>query len=251
MQAETLEAAWLSAKGESRTQAVVQAAQALLQTYERQWHKIIPVDLHRLADTRSARIVSVPQMRSGAKLLPVPGGFSVLVSDRLPQSKWRTSVAHELVHTLFYSSDPMPERLFRASNSEEFFCYDVARRLLAPEWIMENLGFLDESSATKLFAQLRDRLQLTRLVAARVMLSDYRLREGVGAHWSMTSKGWKMEPGRAVATNSLDQQERRRLHSAARSWLLSLPPPRSTRVIGTWLPGRKRAFVLALRERVP
>lgn len=129
---------WLELDGEAWQRAVEEATSQLLRDYRWYWPDLFPVDLDRLAASLGAKIKVVRGLSGGARLLPAHQGFSVLISEAVWHGEYeinyRTAVAHELAHTLFYSrdSDDIPLRLFKLPNErEETFCFDVARRLLA------------------------------------------------------------------------------------------------------------------------
>ncbi len=152
--------------------------------------------------------------------MPVKGGFHVLVSDELEPARYRTSVAHELCHTLFYSRDyDIPKRLLPPSEAEERFCFDVARRVLAPRWMVEAFGLLKHPEAETMFKTLTGTFKLSRPAAARLMLADYRLVVGVAGRWSLVKGDWELKRGESFASPQLTAKERKSLHSAARDWL--------------------------------
>lgn len=237
---------WLTAKGEELRLAVKRAALLLLQGYRRRWASLTPVELHRLAWSLETQICRESQVEGGARLMPVPGGFVILVDDSLPAAKWRTSIAHELVHTLFYSRETrIPARLFKATPREEHFCFDVGRRILAPDWMIADLGLTKMQDARAIFAVLTAKLGLSRPVAARVMLQDYMLARGVAARWARTNGHWGLVHGNVFASPSLGRQERERLRSVAKHWLEDKSSiADELRVFGTFEPSGESAFVL-------
>jgi hypothetical protein len=211
---------WLNLRGTDRAAAVERASQELLRTYREQWPQLIPPELHRLAASLGCRILTVNGLQGGARLLPVKGGFHVLVSDRLESGRYRTSVAHELCHTLFYSRDgDIPKRFLPSSDAEEHFCFDVARRVLAPKWMVETVGLLHQCDAESVFRTLTEKFKLSRPAAARLMLADYRLAVGVAGRWSLVEGEWVLNRGESFASPKLTTGEKKVLHSTARNWL--------------------------------
>ena len=239
-------------EGAERRKAVREAADGLLVEYRTRWPTMAPVELHRLASTLKARIKTVRALQGGASLLPVSDGFVVLVSDELEPSKFRTSVAHELAHTLFYCQDgPTPSRLAKPTREEEFFCFDVARLLLAPEWIVADLGFSDISDPDLLFRSFLDRLALCKPYAARLMLDDYQLATGVAGRWNLTGGIWALQSGGACASQTLTERQRKVLWAKAKAWLLHRVQPMTNHcVLGSEdVPGRSAFVVVAEKPK--
>lgn len=206
---------WISAKDDSRRRAVDEAARLLLHDYMQRWEHLVPVELHRLAASLNTEIVRPKDFQGEAVLLPVRGGFRVLVNSGLPTGRYRASVAHELVHTLFYSmsSTGEPKRIVPKSKREEHFCFDVGRHLLAPVEHLELLGAFRNPDPVVLFSKLTDSLLISRPWAARLVLADHLLFRGIGGRWVSTASGWKQQPGGSAATPSLSQKERARLRN--------------------------------------
>jgi hypothetical protein len=219
---------WLQADGEDRRGAVRSAAALLLADYRERWPTLAPVELNRVASTVGAKIVWVPQLSGGARLLPVPGGFRILVSRGLPSAKVRTSIAHELAHTLFYSrAEEVPQQLITANEKEEKFCFDVARWVLAPDWIVEASGIRKMRDPRTVFALLIDPsgpFRLSRPIASRVMLDDYHMATGIAGRWVKKGK-WALERSSACASRGLGRKDREFLRSAARRWLMDGTQP--------------------------
>lgn len=236
---------WLQVHGNERDRAVDKAAALLTEPYRRKYSKIVPPELHRLSALASARLVFVESLPGGARLVPMPGGFEILIDANLNHQRARTAIAHELVHTLFYSRErEIPTRLIRPSKGEEHFCFDVARRVLAPMWMIESAGILELRAATEIFAALLKTFKLSRPVAARLMLQDYRFASGVAATWMNCEGAWTMRRGNCFASPELSKAERSRLHNLARSWLRREPLSDTMGIRGYTDHARKSAFVL-------
>ncbi len=237
---------WLAVSGEERRFAVEQAALHLLGGYRRKWARLAPVELHRLAWSLETHISRAPQVDGGARLMPVPGGFVVLVDADLAAAKYRTSIAHELVHTLFYSKETrIPTRLFKATPEEEHFCFDVGRRLLAPDWMLVDLGLTEMRDAKTIFASLTGKLGLSKPVAAQVMLQDYMLARGVAARWARRNGRWDLVRGNVYASPSLSREERQFLRGMAKQWIESrYQCGGAYRIFGTFDSSGDSAFVL-------
>lgn len=240
---------WLKPQGTDRVTALESASQELLCTYREKWPNLVPTELHRLSASLGCHIRTVRGLEGGARLLPVKGGFHVLVSDTLETGRYRTAVAHELCHTLFYSKDgDIPQRLVPPTEAEERFCFDVARRVLAPRWMLEAVGLPSQYDAEPIFRMLTGKFKLSRPTAARLMLADYHLVTGVAGRWSFTEGEWKLSRGEASASPQLKVTERKVLHSAARNWLKGRNTEATfCRVLGLMEIGNQSAFVLVQR----
>ena len=240
---------WLRLKGLDRATAVERASHELLRAYREQWPNLIPTELHRLSASLGCQVRTVRNLEGGARLLPVRGGFHVLVSDKLEAGRYRTAVAHELCHTLFYSRNgDIPERLLPTTEAEERFCFDVARRVLAPRWMLEAVGLPSQRDAKPMFRILTGRFKLSRPTAARLMLADYELVTGVAGRWSLVENEWRLNRGESSASPQLKVTERKLLHSAARNWLRSGDPETIfCQVFGLMEAGNQSAFVLVQR----
>jgi hypothetical protein len=237
---------WLRASGDELRLAVKHAALLLLEGYRHKWANLAPVELHRLAWSLETQISREPKVEGGARLMPVPGGFVVLIDNNLPVAKCRTSIAHELVHTLFYSRETrIPTRLFKMTPKEEHFCFDVGRRILAPDWLLVDLGLTEMQDAKAIFASLTRKLGLSKPVAARVMLEDYMLARGVAARWAHRNGQWDLVRGNVYASPSLSRNERQFLRGVAKQWLeKKTKVEEEYRVFGTFEQSGDSAFVL-------
>ena len=178
--------------------------------------------------------------------MPVPDGFLVLVDENLGIEKYRTSVAHELVHTLFYTRETrIPRRLFRATPEEEHFCFDVGRRVLAPDWMLTDLGLTAMQDAEAIFATLTEKLRLSRPVAAQVMLQDHLLARGIAGRWVLQNGRWDLARGTAYASPTLSRPARQSLRGLAKQWIEGKTQFADRyRVFGTFEPSRESAFVM-------
>ena len=184
--------------------------------------------------------------------MPVQGGFRVLVKETLPPARFRFSVAHELAHTLFYSRErEVPQQLQEPTEKEEIFCSDVARRVLAPRWLVEACCLKEMTDGKDVFAMLTDRrgpFRLSKPLAARVMLADYQLARGIGGMWVNSGGVWKAKPGMAYATQGLGERQRKLLRAMANYWLKHRREPPGFRIIGSDdVPGQS-SFVVVLQQ---
>lgn len=221
MDRQSLVAVWLAAEGECRTRAVEEAAGLLLRPYISRWPNLIPVELHRLASTLKTEIVRMRGLKGDAFLVPSKNGFRILVKVGLSVGRYRTSIAHELAHILFYSApeNGEPRRLVRHGTREEQFCFDVARRILTPMEHLRAIRVFDEKDPITIFSKLTQTLLLSRPWAARVMLADYPLVKGVAGRWVKEENGWRLQRGSAAATPTLSEVERRKLRGVAKKHL--------------------------------
>ncbi len=210
----------LNSKGESYKQAIEEASKFLLLNYFEKWREFIPIELNRLAYTLGAKIIPKNDINGEAILLPYRDGFLILVKTNQHIGRYRMSIAHELGHTLFFTSqNNKQERIIPYSQQEEFICFDLARHLLAPKYHLETLGFFDEVDPKLMFLKLTGILFLSRPIAARVMLADHMLVKGIGGRWCQTENEWKLVKGYSAATPTLSEYERKKLRSIARDFL--------------------------------
>ena len=226
-QSESLLQRWLSRKGEAWKDGVIEASQLLLSEYLDDWGAMIPVELHRLASLHKAKIVPLKNLEGEALLMPTRAGFRILVKANNPVGRYRTSVAHELAHTLFFTNprEGTPQRLIPHSKREEHFCFDVARHLLAPKIHLETIGVYDERDPGVVLKKLTESLLLSRPLAARLMLADYKLANGIAGRWVHTENGWKHEFWSSAATPSLSRQDRSELRAVAKRYLADSQSP--------------------------
>ncbi len=218
---DSLVRAWLAAQGQSWREAVQEATRILLKEYLKRWRHLIPVELYRLAGTLRAEVVRLSKFEGEAMLMPANAGFRIIVNASLATARYRSSVAHELAHTLFYTNekDSTPQRLMQHTKREEYFCFDVARRLLAPQEHLQAIGALQESDPAVVFEKLTGVLLLSRPWAARLILADLGLANGIAGRWVRTASGWKQEYHSATATPSLSRRDREGLRKAAGEYL--------------------------------
>ena len=219
----SLVVAWLAAEGECRRRAEEEAVDLLVQDYKSRWPNLIPTELYRLASTLNTEIVRMRDLKGDAFLLPTRTGFRILVKGGLHVARYRTSVAHELAHILFYSGleNGQPRRIIRHSQQEEYFCFDVARRILSPIEHLKAIKVFDDNNPLTIFLKLTRTLLLSRPWAARVMLADYSLVKGIAGRWVKTENGWKQQPGSATASPTLSHAERRKFREMAKKHLES------------------------------
>jgi len=242
---------WLTLHDSARRSAVEEAASLLLQEYRLRWFDYTPIELHRLSHTLRARIQRVQCLEGLGRLLPNSGGFTILVDQRLKFQRYRFIVAHELAHTLFYTKDTeVPKRLLQTSNEEEWFCTDVARRLLAPDWLLDKVGIKELSDFYEIFRMLNEKLLLPETVAARVMLQDYVLAHGIAGVWIQQNEKWTLRKGCAFASPTLSTEQRAKFRLAALRWLKNgVQPYKNGRVEGNFSPSGKSAFVIVAEQQ--
>jgi hypothetical protein len=240
---------WLAKQGDSWKQAVREASCLLLEDYLKRC-KIVPVELHRLAATLNAEVVRLNDFEGEAMLIPKHAGFRVIVNASLNRGRYRASVAHELAHTLFYSNpgESLPRRLQEPSRREEFFCFDVARHMLAPIAHLEAAGILNENDPAVTFAKLTEILLLSRPWAARIMLADYALARGIAGRWVRGDDGrWSLARGSSTATPSLSDRDKRELRAAAAKYLQSPERNPQQRIIAVPETSGHGVFVLVIK----
>ncbi|SRR6266849_986341 len=111
-----------------------------------------PLDLDLLSYCWQCEVVASVGLSHGLPafslglLIPQSGSpyrFRVVYNSELPARLRRLTVAHELVHTLFYSQAGVPTRLNKGgSREEESFCDRLAEELLLPSSTTRRLGNL-------------------------------------------------------------------------------------------------------------
>jgi hypothetical protein len=211
---------WLNCHGDERRSALDEAATIALEKYFQRWGQHIPIDLYRLAASLNCRITRVNNLKGEAKLVPTKAGFSILVSDKLSSGRLRTSVAHEIAHTLFYSIDKdIPRRAASLTKSEEVFCFDLARRILLPYQHLEYFNTNQIRDTFSVFNNLIKIFRLSKDVAALVMFNDYSIAEGIAGRWIFDKSSWNLVPGNFYASSSLMKTERKFARARIEFWL--------------------------------
>jgi len=95
----------------------------------------IPINLDEILELRKVNDLILEKSRFNfqGELIPKRGGFSVILNSEHNQTRKRTTLAHEIGHTLFFDISVMPpKRIITYSKSEEWLCYDFGRCLLMP-----------------------------------------------------------------------------------------------------------------------
>jgi len=226
----------LETQGAARLRAAAEAAEQILAKYPKDGVPEDYVDIRLLSRSLSVRVLWLPHVSGRARLVPRKDGFTVYAtsygSKQSAAGTWnhpraRMDLAHELAHTLFYSWDEdVPTRQFPVSADEEHFCFDAARRILAPEWLITYL-----SKSTRDIRNLYDLLcrrgRISRPTAARLLLSDYGLARGVAGRWRRLDQKWRLQPGTAIASSNLSVPERQAFRAQALRYLSGeAPSPR-------------------------
>lgn len=235
---------WLSTRGNARIEAARLAANALLYDYPYSGERLSRIDLGRLAVALRIKLKRRVSVSGEARLIPTDRGFVILYS-RPPGSghRYRTSIAHEMAHTLFYSREHPPTRIIPWSQAEEHFCFDVARMILAPQWLLSSLGIFEMEDVMAALDVLVRSVGVSWPVASRLLLADHAHFVGVSARWTCeTDTGiWRLDRSSAAATDRLTRTERQHLHGLARRWLQSGEP--EPQVAGRISPSGSVAFV--------
>jgi hypothetical protein len=106
-----------------------------------------PVDLELIAKHRKIHeILRVPREVGDPEgiLLPVEDGFLVRVASGLYDTRYRSTLAHEIAHTFFFDdSTPTPRKRaewFTHAWSEEGAASEVARQILVPRSMLRPLA---------------------------------------------------------------------------------------------------------------
>ena len=212
---------WLTADGYERKEAVCQAASCLLTLYRQRYHeKGRPINVFKVAETLNVGLVRIWKLKEGARLIPKRGGFQILIDSSLFGSRLRTSIAHELAHSLFYhrNSDP-PKRLAAPTRREHNFCFDVARYVLAPQWLLDEADVFGALQVGEMLEILTNRLWISRTWAARVILGDYEIAYGFAGRWQKGRLGWSYEASSGSASPGMAAEERAICKTIAKQWL--------------------------------
>ena len=249
---------WLSSVGSRRRNACEEAASLITSNYRQKWSNLKPVELNRLAASLNVQLRELPELEGGARLAPTPGGFLLLFSEDSRQNdyaQFRISVSHELAHTLFFErkgSEGIPQRLLNPSEEEERFCFEVARRILAPRWILSNLGLLRERDASVIFKALTKTLGLSWSVAARLMVEDYPLVLAVAGRWRKIRNRWQVVSGEFFSTPELPEETLLGLTRAVGAWLeRESTVGFNCNIAARFSNGRRSAFVIAQIPSAP
>jgi hypothetical protein len=247
---------WLETRGAARLRAAAEAAEQVLAKYPRSSSSADYVDLGLLSRSLNVHVRWLPRVSGRARLVPRKDGFTAYAesygSVRSASATWnhpraRMDLAHELAHTLFYSwTEDVPTRQVPVSSDEEHFCFDAARRILAPEWLITSL-----SKSTRDIGNLYDLLSLrgriSRPTAARLLLSDYGLAQGVAGRWRRDGREWRLERGTAIASSNLSASERQTFRAQALRYL-NEEPVSPGYAVDLRMQSDGRAYAMIIRE---
>ncbi len=241
---------WLKATDSRRREALREAATAILGDYAERYPSHRFIRLHPLVEARRALVRRMPELGDRGRLLARRRGFDLLVSENLDLTspKGRSVLAHELVHTLFYSlsdGEGVPSRLVPRSKGEHDFCYDAARLVLVPPWLLTRLRLESATPLSTLLESLTDICRVSRSLAARLILDDYGLRSGIAGRWRRVDRQWKREF--ACASSLTTRRQRDWLSRTALFWIREAdsPPPGVT-IVGDRGYGRGNAYAFAI-----
>ena len=224
----------METQGPERLRAAAEASNRLFAKYPKSRAPADYVDIGLLSQSLSVRVHWLPRVSGRARLIPRKDGFTVYAtaygSEHSSAGTWnhpraRMDLAHELAHTLFYSwQNDVPIRQFPVTPDEEHFCFDAARRVLAPAWLVAHL-----SKSTRDIRNLYDLLclrgRISRPTAARLLLSDYGIAQGVAGRWKRHDGNWRLEPGTGVASSNLSISQRQAFRAQALRCLNDETPP--------------------------
>ena len=220
--------------GEEWHKSITESVTYLLSSYQNKFSNEIPVNLYRLAALNDTRIEIVNKLEGEARLLPINNGFLILVNENewLTRNKrCRTAIAHELAHTIFYNNvGGVPTRMFKSDNREEQFCFDVGRRLLAPEWLIKKYIFPKLPDVQLIFNKLHEEFKISRPVIARIMLQDYPIASGIANAWELINGKWIPKKGLSLASPNLPTELKKKLKEISESWLIN-----ENKVFSPWL----------------
>jgi hypothetical protein len=113
-----------------------------------------PVDLFAVARSRRVKLIGLELMVPRGVLVPVPGGFHILLRDLEPREldigapeasgllthRQRFTLAHEIAHTLFYKNakeNPVDSGEVKKDSDLEEICDVAAKRVLVPAELLE------------------------------------------------------------------------------------------------------------------
>ncbi len=126
-------------------QYIIQSANEIFEKYKQRKGKLtIPMDLGLLAKLRKAYIEEVESDDPSfeGQLLPVKRGFIIQCNKKLPQARKNMAICHEIAHTFSFDlSYLVPRRLSQKFPYGEGTCYLLARELLVPRELLEDIIF--------------------------------------------------------------------------------------------------------------
>lgn len=136
-------------------------------------------EVGKLRGVRGARFCSLRY--SEAKLVPVEGGFNVLLSNTSYRVRQRASFAHELAHTFFYDMRAKrPSRLIpngtrnpKLRAKEEEICWAFASELLMPRELVSSIVENHQGGRLDLASEIAERCEVSLEFAIRKLLYSY------------------------------------------------------------------------------
>ena len=218
---------WLKASGGKWKENLLLAANLLLKEYRVKWSHVVPINLNLLAFSLDTKIRVVSTLESEATISPGYRCFTIFLRGSTNSSRKRTKIAHELAHILFYNMHlDIPRRLIDENKKElrereEIFCYDLARYLLAPEWVIKEMfpeHRLKSMNHFKTFEYFVRTLQITKPLASRLILEDYSLTNGFCGYWKLKGNKWDLDGNKAFYSKNF-KGRKNEVKKAVMDWL--------------------------------
>ena len=117
-------------------------------------------------------------------------------------------------------NEEIPKRIIKHSNKEETFCFQVAKQILAPYWLLDSLNITKIKNIKTLFNELTHNQKISNIVASRIIFEDYKLAIGIANNWNKIDNEWKIEKGNSASSKTLSKKEKDQLHNKAKKWII-------------------------------
>jgi len=139
----------------------------------------IPINLNEILELRKINDLILEKSRFNfqGELIPKREGFSVILNSEHNQTRKRTTLAHEIGHTLFFDISVLPpKRIITYSKSEEWLCYDFGRCLLMPsEFVKRYVSKYKRTPTPKKIIELADSFEVSKDVFLMRITRDFHL----------------------------------------------------------------------------
>ncbi|MCD4704772.1 ImmA/IrrE family metallo-endopeptidase [bacterium] len=139
----------------------------------------IPINLNEILELRKVNDLILEKSRFNfqGELIPKREGFSVILNSEHNQTRKRTTLAHEIGHTLFFDISVMPpKRMITYSKSEEWLCYDFGRCLLMPsEFVKKYVSIYKQTPTPQKIIDLTNLFEVSKNVLLMRITRDFQL----------------------------------------------------------------------------
>lgn len=138
---------------------------------------IIPIDLNPIVKQRKIKISNKIYKYNQGELIPKNYGFSVILNSKDGRIRNRTTLAHEIGHTLFFDISVLPpKRIIAYSDSEEWLCYDFGRCLLMPtEFVKKYVSKYKRTPTPQKIIDLTNLFKVSKDLFLRRITRDFHL----------------------------------------------------------------------------